>query len=176
MNAWHDIPVGDDQPKVVNAVIEIPKDSHIKYEIDKDCGLLKLDRYYFSAVTMPGDYGFIPQTYCDDGDPLDIVVITHRPTHPMTLCEVKVLGAIKMVDGGEQDDKIIGVHAVDPRYSRFDSIDDLPPHFLEEIKQFFNTYKQLEKKDVQVKEVLSKEDAYQVIQESIELYNKDIRK
>ena len=175
VNAWHDVKVGDKQPQFVNAIIEIPKDSKVKYELDKETGLLKLDRYMFSAVHYPGDYGFIPQTLWEDGDPLDVFVITHRETYPMALCEVKVIGVIRMDDGGESDDKILAVHNADPRYNQWDSIEDVPKHFLSELHNFLETYKALENKQVLVYEVLPAKDAYETITRAIEMYNTKYR-
>lgn len=171
-NVWHDVQVGKEAPDVVNTIIEIPKDSKLKYELDKNTGLLKLDRFLYSSVHYSGDYGFIPQTLCDDDDPLDVFIISHRPTYPMTLCEVKVLGVMKMVDDGEEDDKIIGVHNADPRYNKWEDIKEVPQHFIEELKEFMRTYKRLEDKKVDVYEIYGKEEAKKIVNESIEIYNK----
>lgn len=172
VNVWHDIDVGKDAPDFVNTVIEIPKDSKLKYELDKDTGLLKLDRFLHSSVHYSGDYGFIPRTLCEDDDPLDVFIISHSSTYPMTLCEVKVLGVMKMVDDGEADDKIIGVHNADPRFSQWDNLEDVPEHFVKELKEFMRTYKRLENKQVDVNEIYGKEEAKKIINESIEIYNK----
>jgi len=176
VHPWHDVSVGKKQPKIVNAIIEIPKDSTVKYEVDKESGLLKLDRYMYSSMHYPGDYGFIPQTLWEDGDPLDVFVLTHRPSLPGILCEAKVIGVIRMVDQDEKDDKIIAVHANDPRYSQWDSIKDIPKHFLAEIKHFLETYKELEKKTVKVFKILDAEEAYKDIQKGIDLYQKKFGK
>ncbi len=176
INPWHDVPVGKKQPRIVNAIIEIPKDSKLKYELDKQTGLLKLDRYMFSAVHYPGDYGFIPKTLWDDNDPLDVFVVTHRETFPLCLCEVKVLGVIRMVDENEQDDKIVGVHAADPRYSQWDDIFDVPKHFITELQNFFETYKMLENKKVQIMDIFGKEVAYDCIAKAQKLYNIEYNK
>ncbi|MFT7616085.1 MAG: inorganic pyrophosphatase [Candidatus Woesearchaeota archaeon] len=176
MNAWHDIAVGKDQPKIVNAIIEIPKNSSVKYELDKDSGLLMLDRHMHSAVYYPMDYGFIPKTYCDDKDPLDIFLIGTAPTYPLTLCEAKVLGVIKMIDDGEQDDKIIAVHAGDHIFKEWDSLDDVPKHMIAQLKNFLQTYKILKGDEVIVSDILGKEEAYKVVTEAIALYKSDIQK
>lgn len=170
MNPWHNIEVGEEQPKVVNAIIENPKDSTLKYEVDKKTGLLKLDRYLFSSVYYPADYGFVPQTLWEDGDPLDIFVITHRPTYPLVLCEVKVIGVIHIEDAGESDDKIIAVHNVDPRYNEWNDIEDVPKHVIKELRHFLETYKNLEGKEVKVFETEGKEQAYETIAKSMRLY------
>lgn len=129
-NPWHSVSPGEDAPKVVNAVIEIPKGSNAKYELDKESGLLKLDRVLFSAVHYPANYGFIPQTYCDDNDPLDILVICSVDVEPLCLVEAKVIGVMHMIDGGEVDDKIISVAAHDISVSHTNDISELPEHLL----------------------------------------------
>ncbi len=172
IHPWHDIPIGKEKPKVINAIIEIPAKSTVKYELDKDTGLLKLDRHMHSAVHYPGDYGFIPQTYCDDKDPLDVVILTNQPTNPLTLCEVKLIGVMKMVDSGEQDDKLLGVHANDPRFKEWNSIKDIPQHYLKEIQHFFETYKQLKGGNVKITKILDVKDAYKILEEAEKLYQK----
>lgn len=159
VHPWHDIKIGDKAPEIVNTIIEIPKDSHIKYEMDKETGMLKLDRFLYSAAHYPGDYGFVPQTVWEDGDALDILVITHRPGQSMMLAEVKVIGVLRMIDNGEKDDKIIGVYSKDPRYNQFNDIKDVPAHMLKEIVHFFETYKQLEGKDCKILKILPKKEA-----------------
>lgn len=176
IHPWHDVDIGEKKPKIVNAIIEIPKDSTIKYEIDKKTGLLKLDRYMYSAVHYPADYGFIPRTLWEDGDPLDIFIITHRPTFPLTLCEAKVIGVISMVDNDEKDDKILAVHAQDPRYSQWSSIEDVPQHFLRELKHFLETYKELQGRVVKVYKILGVKDAYKDIEKAEKLYAKKFGK
>lgn len=170
-NPWHSVEIGEKQPKFVNAIIEIPKNSQVKYELDKKTGMLKLDRYMYSSVHYPADYGFIPKTLWDDGDPLDIFILTSIPTYPMTLTEVKVIGVVEMRDEGEQDNKIIAVHVGDPRYSEWNDIDDVPKHFIKELRNFLETYKQLQGKKVEVYEIYGPKRAYQDIQKAIGLYN-----
>ena len=170
-NPWHDVARGDDAPKVVNGIIEIPKGSKAKYELDKDSGLLKLDRVLFSAVHYPAAYGFIPQTYCDDKDPLDILVLCSVDIVPMCLVEAKVIGVMQMIDGDEEDDKIIAVAAHDISVNHFNDIADLPPHTLNEMQRFFEDYKALEHKHVSVERFMGREDAYRIIEESITLYH-----
>lgn len=174
-DAWHEVTVGDKSPEVVNAVIEIPKDSKLKYEYDKKTGMLKLDRFLYSAVHYPGDYGFIPQTLWEDGDPLDIIVLTSRPVYPMTLAEVRVLGVLRMVDNNEKDDKIIAVYDCDPRYKEFEGIKDVPKHIIVELKHFFETYKQLQGKECKILEILDKKDAWKDIQLGQNLYDMKFR-
>lgn len=172
VNPWHDVEVGKNSPKVVNAVIEIPKDSKIKYEVDKETGLLRLDRFLYSAVHYPGDYGFVPQTLWYDGDPLDIIVLTNRPSYPLCLASARIIGVIRMVDGDDKDDKLIAVYDSDPRYTEFTSIKNIPQHLLSELKNFFETYKELEGKKCKVFEFLDKDLAYKDIFIAKEMYNK----
>ncbi|MFH1325453.1 MAG: inorganic diphosphatase [archaeon] len=176
MNVWHDIDSGNDFPKIVNAVVEIPKDAKIKFELDKKTGLIKLDRFLFSAMHYPGDYGFIPQTYWEDNDPLDIIILTGVPVYPGVLVSARVIGVIHMNDNGESDDKIVAVYEKDPRFTPVKSIKDLQPHYLEELRHFFETYKELEKKNVKVLQIKDKDEAYRVLKKSKELYRKEFGK
>ncbi|MDP3882097.1 MAG: inorganic diphosphatase [Nanoarchaeota archaeon] len=176
VNPWHDVTIGDKAPKIINAVIEIPKDSKVKYEMDKETGLLKLDRFLFSSVHYPGDYGFVPQTLWEDGDPLDIIILTNRPVYPLTLTKVRVIGVLRMVDDGEKDDKIMGVYDDDPRYAEWQNIGDLPKHFIHELQNFFETYKELEGKKCKILEFLDKNIAYKDIALAQELYLKKFEK
>lgn len=171
-NAWHDVEVGDESPEVVQAIIEIPKDSNIKYELDKETGMLKLDRFLYSAVHYPGDYGFIPRTLWDDGDPLDIIILTNRPVYPMTLVHARIIGVIRMVDGNEKDDKLIAVYHNDPRYSEFRSVKDIPQHTLKELCHFFERYKELQGKTVKILEVLDKDAAHDDVVRGKKMYDK----
>jgi len=170
-NPWHDVERGEKSPNTVNGIIEIPKGSKGKYELDKTSGLLKLDRVLFSAVHYPAAYGFIPQTYCDDKDPLDILVICSVDVVPMCIIEAKVIGVMQMVDQNEEDDKIIAVAANDVSVNHYNDISDLPPHTLLEMRRFFEDYKALEHKQVTVERFMGREDAYRIIDESIKLYN-----
>ena len=144
----------------------------MKYELDKDSGLLKLDRVLFSALHYPHNYGFIPQTYCEDHDPLDILVICSVSVEPMCLMEAKVIGVMRMVDQGEADDKIIAVAKSDMSVSHYNDISELPPHQLDQIHRFFTDYKTLEKKEVKVEEFEGREKGYQTVRDAIELYKK----
>ena len=172
IHPWHDVEIGEKAPEIINVIIEIPKDSRIKYELDKATGLLKVDRFLYSAVHYPGDYGLIPRTLWDDNDPMDIIILTGRSLYPMTLAKVRVIGVLKMVDSNEKDDKIIAVYNDDPRYSEYQDIKDIPAHIKDEIKHFFETYKQLQGKKVKVLEILGKEQALNDVQRAQEIYEK----
>jgi inorganic pyrophosphatase len=167
---WHCIEPGKDAPLIVRSVIEIPKGSKGKYEMDKNSGLLRLDRVLFSAVHYPANYGFIPQTYCDDHDPLDILVICSIDVYPMCIVEAKIIGAMEMVDGEERDDKIIAVAKYDMSVNYINDISELPPHTLVELKRFFEDYKMLEHKNVIVEQFMSKDRAFLIVNEAIRLY------
>lgn len=171
---WHDVQLPPDTPETVTAVIEVPKGSKNKYEIDKATGLLKVDRVLFSSVTYPANYGFIPQTYCDDKDPLDILVLGQEPVHPLSIMTATPIGVMKMVDQGEADDKIIAVHSNDPEYSHYKSIEELPPHRMLEVKRFFEDYKKLENKSVLVEQFFPRQKALEIIQDSFKLYQSEI--
>ena len=167
---WHSVDTGKNAPTTVKSIIEIPKGSKGKYELDKSTGLLRLDRVLFSSVHYPANYGFIPQTYCDDHDPLDILVICSIELFPMSIVEAKVIGVMEMIDGDERDDKIISVAANDMSVNYINELSELPPHTLVELKRFFEDYKKLEHKNVIVEQFLNKEKAYDIIVESMRLY------
>ncbi len=167
---WHGIIAGAQTPKMVNALIEIPKGSRCKYEVDKSSGLLKLDRIIYSSFHYPVNYGFIPQTLGDDGDPLDILVICSESIQPLCLSEAKVIGNMQMIDSGKADDKIIAVASGDPQFSHIEEITQLPEHFLLMLKNYFEQYKVLENKKVEINEFQTKEKAWQVVNDAIDLY------
>jgi inorganic pyrophosphatase len=176
LNPWHGVPAGENAPRIVNALIEIPQGSRCKYEIDKDSGLLKLDRIIYSSFYYPCNYGFIPQTYGGDHDPLDILVITSLPVVPLTLMEAKVIGVMQMVDQGEADDKIIAVAANDPSVNHYNNIEELQPHFFSELRHFFEEYKKLEKKSVKVEEFGDKHKALSIVEEAVAYYKQTFLK
>ena len=170
-NSWHDVSPGDDAGKgIVRSIIEIPMGSSNKYELDKETGLLKLDRVLYSAVYYPANYGFVPQTLADDGDPLDILVLGAEPVYPLTLVTSRVIGLMVMKDQDELDHKLIGVPVGDPEYKNCNDVHELPPHRLAVLKRFFEDYKILENKSVIVDDILSAKDALPVIAESIATY------
>ena len=140
-NPWHKVRVGEGAPDIVNGIIEIPQNTRAKYELDKQSGLLKLDRVIFSSMYYPANYGFIPRTYCDDKDPLDILVLSQITIVPMCIVSAKVIGVMQMLDDGEKDDKIIAVAENDMSVNHMNDISDLPEHFVKELKNFFEDYK-----------------------------------
>jgi len=169
-NPWHDVTIGDNFPDIVNGIIEIPKGNRAKYELDKESGLLKLDRVLYSSIFYPANYGFIPKTYCDDNDPLDILVLSQVTIVPMCIVSAKVIGVMRMLDGGEHDDKIIAVAENDMSVNHFNDISELPPHFIKELRSFFEDYKKLEHKTVEVTEFQDSEIAKEIVKQSIEDY------
>lgn len=169
-NPWHIVDIGGEAPDVVFSVIEVPKGSKNKYELDKKTGLLKLDRVLFSAVHYPANYGFIPQTYCEDQDPLDILVLGQEPVHPLCIIESKAIGVIRMIDHGLADDKIIAVNVNDPEYCNYDDIDELPSHKMKEIKRFFLDYKLLEGSEVTIEGFLDHSKSRHIITDAAQMY------
>jgi inorganic pyrophosphatase len=174
-NPWHTVSPGNETPEFVNGIIEIPKGTRAKYELDKESGLLLLDRVLYSSVYYPANYGFIPQTYCDDKDPLDILIISQIDVVPLCIVPAKVIGVMQMFDNNEADDKIIAVSAGDPSVSHINDISELPSHFISEMKHFFEEYKKLENKTVVVEEFLGREKAMDILNESFKLYDKVFR-
>ena len=176
LHPWHGAEFGYDAPEQVNALIEIPKGSSCKYEIDKQTGLLKLDRVIYSSFHYPVNYGFIPQTLGDDGDPLDILVLCSESIAPLCLVKATVIGNMQMIDNGEKDDKIIAVASNDPSVNHIKTMEELPEHFINVLKNFFEQYKVLENKKVEIDEFQNKEAAYKVIDDSIKMYNEHFPK
>lgn len=167
---WHGAHYGEKAPEVVNGLIEIPQGSRSKYEVDKATGLLRLDRVIYSSFQYPINYGFIPQTLGHDGDPLDILVLCSQSIQSLCLVEANVIGNMQMIDQGQQDDKIIAVAAKDPSVNHISKVEDLPNHFLLELKNFFEQYKVLENKKVAIDNFQDKKTACGVIEEAIALY------
>jgi len=169
-NIWHDI-----SPKRIHAedflcVIEISKGTKKKYELDKETGYLILDRILYTSTHYPANYGFIPRTYGDDGDPLDILLICSEPIEPMTLVRAYPIGVITMMDNGRRDEKIIAIPFSDPNYNHYQSIHDLPSHIFSEMRHFFSVYKNLENKETVVDEIHGREEAVRIINEAIANY------
>lgn len=170
MHPWHDIHPGKNIPEEFVAVVEIPLGSNVKYELDKESGMLRMDRVLYSAVFYPASYGFIPQTLGEDSDALDVLVLCQEPVAPLTLIDARTIGLIHMVDSGSNDYKIIAVATADPEYNQYTEAVDLPPHKLSMVKRFFQDYKKLENKPVEVSSIGAAEEAYPIIKESIKRY------
>ncbi|MBQ3408427.1 MAG: inorganic diphosphatase [Clostridia bacterium] len=170
MNIWHDI--NGERIKKDNfvSVIEIQKNGRNKYELDKETGMLKLDRVLYTATHYPANYGFIPRTYAGDGDPLDVVVICHEEIVPLTLVETYPIGVLKMIDGGEEDEKVICIPVNDPYLNGFKDLSELPSQILDEIMHFFEVYKQLEGKQTTIDKMLGRAEAEKIVQKCIDNY------
>ncbi len=171
-NIWHDISQERISPENFICVIEISKGSKKKYELDKETGLIILDRILYTSTHYPANYGFIPRTYGDDGDPLDVLLLCAEPLEPMSLVKAYPIGVISMIDNGRNDEKIIAIPFNDPNYNQYNSIHQLPSHIFEEMRHFFTVYKNLENKETAVNEVEGKEEAVKVIAAAIENYTK----
>ena len=173
---WHDIKPGQRIPTKINVIVEIPKGSKCKYELEKKLGIIKVDRILATSVSYPANYGFIPQTLAQDGDPLDALVLSQTSIYPGTLVEVRPIGMMKMMDGGKIDNKIICVPTKDPKYSQLKNEKQLFKSKREEIEEFFRVYKALERKKVIVKGITTKTQAEKIIKQAVERYKKEFKK
>jgi len=171
-NPWHQVSPHTDSPEIVKGIIEIPKGTRAKYELDKESGLLRLDRVLYSSVYYPANYGFIPQSFCEDHDPLDILILSQIDFVPLCIVEAKVIGVMRMLDNGEADDKIIAVAAGDPSVNHYNDISELPPYLLAETMSFFEDYTKLENKTVVIEKFFDKKTALGIIDESFKMYQK----
>jgi inorganic pyrophosphatase len=176
MNPWHDVSPGDKLPREFRAVIEIPSGSNVKYELDKQSGLIKLDRVLYSAVYYPANYGFIPQTFAEDDDPLDVLVLCQEAVAPLTIIHARAIGLMTMIDSGKQDHKIIAVATGDPEFNSYREARDMPPHRLLMLRRFFQDYKQLEGKAVKVDKIQSAKAAYPIVEDALQRYRDQRRK
>ena len=176
MHPWHDVSPGTEQPRDFQALIEIPLGSNVKYELDKPTGLLRVDRIIHSAVFYPANYGFIPQTYAEDNDPLDVLVLCQEPVQPLALIKARAIGVMTMIDSGAVDDKIIAVATNDPEFANYIEARDLPSHRLLVLKRFFQDYKQLEGKAVEVDEIRPAGEANPIILDALHRYREQRRK
>lgn len=172
MNLWHDVPLGESAPEEINVIIEIPKGSNNKYEIDKETGLIKLDRANYSSAAFPYDYGFVPQTLWEDNDPLDIILLSTFPLAPGILVSARPVAVIDMVDDGESDYKVIAVPVDDKRWEDVQDLADLNKHSIKEYQHFLETYKALKGKPapVEIRGVYGKKEALEAVKKSVELY------
>ena len=176
-HAWHDVtPGGEHLPKALTGMIEIPLGSSVKYELDKETGLLKLDRVLYSAVYYPANYGFIPQTLAEDDDPLDVLVLCQEPVAPLTMVKARSIGLMTMIDSGKRDHKVLAVALNDPEYADFDEAAELPAHRLTMLRRFFQDYKQLEGKAVEVDQMQPAQAAMPVIDDALERYSSQRRR
>ena len=171
-NPWHNVEIGDEALITVNSIIEIPKGSKAKYELDKKTGLLKLDRVLYSSVYYPANYGFIPRTLGDDKDPLDILVLSQVDIQPLCIVRAKVIGVMRMIDAGEADDKLIAVADDDMSVNHITTIAELPQHFHSELKHFFEEYKTLENKTVLVEDFQDVDIAIEILSKAVNDYKK----
>jgi inorganic pyrophosphatase len=171
IHPWHDVTPGERLPQEFNAVIEIPMGSSVKYELDKRTGLLRMDRVLYSAVYYPANYGFIPQTYAEDDDPLDVLVLCQEAVAPMTLVTARAIGLMTMIDTGKRDHKILAVAVGDPEFNSFREAQELPGHRLTMLRRFFQDYKFLEGKTVEVDEIQSAREATPVIEDALQRYS-----
>jgi inorganic pyrophosphatase len=168
---WHDITPGEHLPKEFRTVIEIPLGSSVKYELDKPSGLIRMDRLLYSAVYYPANYGFIPQTMAEDDDPLDVLVLSQEAVAPLTVMSARAIGLMTMIDAGKKDHKIIAVATGDPEFNTYHEASELPQHRLLVLRRFFQDYKQLEEKAVEVEEIVSVSAAYPVIEDALHRYS-----
>ena len=173
MHPWHDVELPRYVEDSIPAIIEIPTGTKVKYELDKASGLLVVDRVLFSSVHYPANYGFIPRTYCDDGDPLDILVYCQEPIQPLSIMRAKIIGVMKMRDDKGEDDKLIAVHADDPEYADYNDVSEMPPHRMRELKRFFEDYKALENKKVLVSEPQGRSEGLQALRDAMRLYEQE---
>lgn len=175
-HAWHDVIPGENLPAEFTTVVEIPLGSSVKYELDKPTGLLKLDRILYSAVYYPANYGFIPQTLAEDDDPLDVLVLCQEPVNPLTLVRSRAIGLMTMIDSGKKDHKILAVATDDPEFNGFREASELPIHRLTMLRRFFQDYKTLEGKAVEVDDFQPSAFALPVIDDALERYSEQRRK
>ena len=170
IHPWHDVTPGENAPREFRVIIEIPLGSNVKYELDKPTGMLRVDRIIYSAVFYPANYGFIPQTLAEDGDPLDVLVLCQEAVQPLSIIEARAIGIMSMTDSGTKDDKVIAVAIGDPEFSTYKEVRALPPHRLQVLKRFFQDYKQLEGKSVRVGKIHPSDDAVRVVKSALQRY------
>lgn len=176
IHPWHDVTPGETLPGEFRTIIEIPFGSNVKYELDKGSGLIKLDRLLYSAVYYPANYGFIPQTLAEDDDPLDVLVLCQEAVAPLTIMPARAIGLMTMIDAGKKDHKVIAVATGDPEFNSYHQAADMPPHRLLMLRRFFQDYKVLEGKAVEVNEIQPAETAYPIIEDALARYSEQRRR
>jgi len=176
IHPWHDVTPGELIPQEFSSIIEIPFGSSVKYELDKESGLIKLDRVLYSAVYYPANYGFIPQTLAEDDDPLDVLVLCQETVVPLTLIHARTIGLMTMIDAGKKDHKIIAVATDDPEFNSYREAAEMPPHRLTMLRRFFQDYKQLEGKAVEVDEIEPSKNAFPIIEDALHRYSRQRRR
>ena len=176
IHPWHDVTPGENIPQEYNVIIEIPFGSSVKYELDKQSGLIKLDRVLYSAVYYPANYGFIPQTLAEDDDPLDVLVLCQENVVPLTIIHARTIGLMTMIDGGKKDHKIIAVATEDPEFNSYREASEMPAHRLTMLRRFFQDYKQLEGKHVEVDEIEPSNAAFPIIEDALHRYSRQRRR
>jgi inorganic pyrophosphatase len=176
IHPWHDVTPGENIPNEFLTIVEIPFGSSVKYELDKQSGLIKLDRILFSAVYYPANYGFIPQTLAEDDDPLDVLVLCQETVAPLTIINARTIGLMTMIDAGKKDHKVIAVATEDPEYNVYREAGEMPPHRLTMLRRFFQDYKQLEGKAVEVDEIQPAKHAFPIIEDALARYSKQRRR
>jgi inorganic pyrophosphatase len=176
IHPWHDVTPGENIPQEYSAIIEIPYGSSVKYELDKESGLIKLDRILYSAVYYPANYGFIPQTLAEDDDPIDVLVLCQEPVTPLTIIHARTIGLMTMIDAGKKDHKIIAVATEDPEFNSYREAAEMPPHRLTMLRRFFQDYKQLEGKVVEVDEIEPAKAAFPIIEDALHRYSRQRRR
>ena len=176
IHPWHDVTPGENIPQEYNVIIEIPFGSSVKYELDKQSGLIKLDRVLYSAVYYPANYGFVPQTLAEDDDPLDVLVLCQETVTPLTIIHARTIGLMTMIDAGKKDHKIIAVATEDPEFNSYREASEMPAHRLTMLRRFFQDYKQLEGKVVEVDEIEPPKNAYPIIEDALARYSRQRRK
>jgi len=176
IHPWHDVTPGENIPQEYYTIIEIPFGSSVKYELDKNSGLIKLDRVLYSAVYYPANYGFVPQTLAEDDDPLDVLVLCQETVVPLTIIHARTIGLMTMIDGGKKDHKIIAVATEDPEFNSYREAAEMPPHRAQMLRRFFQDYKQLEGKAVEVDEIQPAKEAYPIIEDALLRYSRQRRR
>ncbi len=176
IHPWHDVTPGEDAPQEFNSIVEIPFGASVKYELDKISGLIKLDRVLYSAVYYPANYGFIPQTLAEDDDPLDVLVLCQETVVPLTLIHARTIGLMTMIDQGEKDHKVIAVATEDPEFNSYREASEMPGHRLTMLRRFFQDYKQLEGKAVEVDEIQPAKEAIAIIEDALSRYSRQRRR